>query len=263
MINILYAPLEQFNILILKPINILIFIKNYKTFDIIIKIIDFSFNNHSLYLIICFFFIFFIFYIILLNTKIIGNNFQFLIENIYLFILDILKQQAGFKAIKYFPLYLYLFIFLLISNLLGLLPFSFTTTSHIIQNFLIAFSFFLAFTILGIINLKFKFIDLFIPSGVPLWLLPLLIIIEIISYISRSFSLSIRLFANMMAGHTLLYILSSFAFSLAKVFFILFLIPIIVIYLVYLLEIGIACLQAYVFIVLLSIYLNNSLYPAH
>lgn len=141
--------------------------------------------------------------------------------------------------------------------------YSFTITSHIVITFSLAFAFFLGIVIIGIVTQKVKFLNTFIPSGSPVYLLPFMIAIEIISYISRPFSLAIRLFANMMSGHTLLAILANFSFVISKKNLLISAIPFILIVVIIGLEAMIAALQAYVFTVLLCIYLKDSLYGAH
>ena len=163
-----------------------------------------------------------------------------------------------------FVFYLFLiFIFLLFSNFIGLLPFSFTVSSHFSFTFYMALSFFIGLIIFGIKTHSWKFFAMFLPAGVPLVLSPLLIILELVSFIARVFSLSIRLFANMMAGHTLLKILSNFLYllltqlkSLAAWLYCP-LLPLLLIFIVTGLEFAIAGLQAYVFLVLLTLYLND------
>ena len=147
---------------------------------------------------------------------------------------------------------------------MGLVPLSFCVTSQFIVTFLLSFSVFIGLTLYGFLIQGFKFLNIFVPKNVPVVLLPFLVLIEVISYISRTFSLSIRLFANMVAGHALLHILIS-AFVLAvksfdMVFFIfLMILPFMIIFSIVLLETGIAFLQAYVFVVLISIYMVDSL----
>ena len=144
-----------------------------------------------------------------------------------------------------------------------MLPFSFTLTAHLSITFFLAFSFNIGLIILGFVLNGYKFLYLFKPAGTPVFLLPLIIVIEIVSYLIRTFSLSIRLFANMMAGHCPLFVISSFVFGLLNSS-IVFIIPIFFIYFaVFCLEFSIAFLQAYVFTILLSIYLNDSLHPVH
>ena len=188
-------------------------------------------------------------------------------ERFYVFIFELLYQQVGFIGQRFVPTFFTLFTFILTANLVGLVPFSFTLTSHIVLTFTLSFSIFLGLTILAIMYQP-NFFALFIPRGVPKALVPFLFVIEIISYTSRTFSLAIRLFANMMSGHVLLYILTGFCayifndlhFILGKIVFI---IPFALILAITALEIGIGFLQAYVFCVLVSIYLCDVYSAGH
>lgn len=245
----MYLPLDQFDFNILFYINIFFFfyliITNY---------------FYTLILILIFYYFFIIFP--LYNVKLIKSLWIFYLISIYNLVYDIIKQQLGNKVYKYIALLNTIFFMILFSNLLGLIPFNFALTSHIITTFTLGFSIFLGITILGIIIQRNNFIYLFLPTGVPLFLKPFLFLIEIISYISRVFSLSIRLFANIMAGHALLNILSSFGVLLYlknNLFFyrIFALIPILLVFIITILEVGIAFLQAYVFLVLVCIYFRD------
>jgi len=224
----------------------------------------FNFNNLFVYYYLIFlsFFIFFILgvYRILLLPSV---N-QMIIEDIYRFVLVIFQQQIGIRhSLVMFPLVITLFIFILISNLSGLLPYGFTVTGHILLTFTLSFSIFIAITINGFINHKIYFLKLFVPSNTPKVLLVLLVGIEIISYFIRPFSLSIRLFANMLAGHILLNIVTSFTLYLLKLNFIFSLIPFLFIFAIGGLELAIAFIQSYVFIVLTIIYINDSYNISH
>jgi len=188
---------------------------------------------------------------------------DFAVELGYMFIASITSRHCGLEGLMYFPLFVITFIFVLFMNFYGLLPFGFTLTGQLIVPVVLAVSFNLFFFLNGFERHGLKFLMVFVPKGVPAFLLPLVVLIEIISYLLRSFSLSVRLFANMMAGHTLLYILSSFVVSLLKITFLCALIPLLLVFAVSFLEIGIAFLQAYVFVVLLSIYVTNTLDPQH
>jgi F-type H+-transporting ATPase subunit a len=223
-----------------------------------------------LVIILCFIF----FFLSIINKYIIPHPMQAISEFFYEFIAVTVNQQAGKQSQKIFPLFFVLFLFILFSNLIGLVPFSFTVTAHIFHTFSLSLSIIIALTIIGFLKHKIKFLNLFVPSGAPSFLIPLLIIIEIISYVSRAFSLAIRLFANMMSGHTLLNIIASFAVIMLVVQFhklsfglmihyISSIVPLIMISGIFFLELGIAFLQAYVFIVLVAIYLNDSFKGGH
>ena len=177
----------------------------------------------------------------------------------YEMIFNTTRDNLGNNGAKFFPFVYSLFMFILLCNLLGLIPYSFTVTSHIIVTFAIAFGIFLFATVLGFILNGHKFLRLFLPKGVPIYLAPLLVPIEIVSYISRPISLAVRLAANMMAGHTMIKVFAGFVVALG-VFGIA---PFVFIVLLYVLETVIAFLQAYVFAVLTCLYLNDSFHPSH
>ena len=196
------------------------------------------------------------------KAHIIPNKIQSLVELSYEFIAGMVNDNIGKEGIKYMPFVFTLFFFILIGNLIGMLPFSFTWTSHIIVTFAISFFIFLGVT--GIAIYKhgiIKFLAFFAPAGVPKLMLILLIPIEIISYISRPISLSVRLFANMMAGHTLLKVIGGFVFVLgANTFLIGGILPVAFLVALTGLEIVIAFLQAYVFAILTCLYINDAIH---
>ena len=176
------------------------------------------------------------------NKSLIPSRFQSISEIFYEFIANMVSDNIGDEGRKFFPLIFTLFTFLLFGNMLGMLPYSFTFTSHIIVTFVLAMFVFLLVTLLGIFIHGFKFFGLFVPKGVPMIMLPLMIPIEIISYLSRPISLSVRLFANMMAGHTMLKIFAGFIVPLG----IFGVAPLMVDVALTALEVLIAFLQAYV-----------------
>jgi len=193
-----------------------------------------------------------------------SRGLQYLFEKCCFLVISIIKQHTSYLGLHYYPLLLTIFILVLSSNLIGLIPWSFTATSHLAMTLSLALSINLSIIILGFENQGLSFLNLFVPRGGPKFLFPLISAIELISYLLRTFSLSIRLFANMMAGHILLYILASFCVSLSAVYFgILMAFPFILVFPIIILEFGIAFLQAYVFIVLISIYLNEAVRAAH
>lgn len=179
-----FSPLEQFEIQAVLPMSIFGF--------------DLSLTNSSLYIISVIFVCLGFFFLSLTPSQmLVPTRWQYVIEQAYTFVLDILKQQAGYRSLSYFPALLSIFLFIAVSNLIGLTPFGFTSTSHIIVTFTFALAFNLGIFILGLYLHSFKFFSLFVPSGVPKALLPLIVVIEVISYLIRTFSLSLRLFANM------------------------------------------------------------------
>ena len=240
-----FQPLEQFEIIYLGSIA------------------GIPINNSLIYLIFVYLIIRFFFGLALFNLRIIPLNLQIFIEQIYNFVFSIVKQQINTSGYPYFPVIFSLFLFILTANLVGMSLYSFTLTSHVTIAFTLSFSFFIAIIIVGILIQKASFVNTFIPSGAPQALKPFLIAIEIMSYFSRPLSLGIRLFANMMAGHTLLAILANFTFLISKKNFVISLLPFIIIVAIVGLEAMIAGLQAYVFTVLVCIYLNDSIHGSH
>jgi ATP synthase subunit 6 len=220
-------------------------------------------NNSLIYLIIVYLVIRFFFGLVLVNLRLVPYNLQTFIEQIYSFVFGLVKQQINTSGYAYFPMIFTLFLFILVSNLVGMSLYSFTLTSHVTIAFTLSFSFFISIVIIGILIQKASFVNTFIPSGAPKALKPFLIGIEILSYFSRPLSLGIRLFANLMAGHTLLAILANFTFLISKKNIVITLLPFILIVAIVGLEAMIAALQAYVFTVLVCIYLNDSIHGSH
>ena len=166
--------------------------------------IDLSFTNASMFMVISASIIILLLYLGSKDKSIIPSKLQLISEMFYAFVAKMISDTAGSKAKPYFPFIFSLFMFVLFCNMVGMLPYSFTVTSHIIVTLIMALFIFVAVTVIGFIKHGFKYLSIFVPSGVPAVLLPLITIIEIISYLSRPVSLSVRLFANMMAGHTML-----------------------------------------------------------
>jgi F-type H+-transporting ATPase subunit a len=189
-------------------------------------------------------------------ARLVPGRWQSVAEMAYEFVADMVETNAGHGGMQYFPFVFTLFMFILLGNVLGLVPYSFTFTSHIIVTFALAVVVFIGVTIIGIARHGWHFLTLFAPSGVPVVLLLLLVPIELLSYCIRPFTLSIRLFANMLAGHTMLAIFGGFAASL-PLFGIL---PMGVDVLIYFLELLVAVLQAYVFAILTCLYLRDALH---
>ena len=234
-------PIHQFEIKELIPLEI------FET--------NISYTNSSLFMSLAIIFVTFLLLSSIKNKSLIPSRFQSISEIFYEFIANMVSDNIGDEGRKFFPLIFTLFTFLLFGNMLGMLPYSFTFTSHIIVTFVLAMFVFLLVTLLGIFIHGFKFFGLFIPKGVPMIMLPLMIPIEIISYLSRPISLSVRLFANMMAGHTMLKIFAGFIVPLG----IFGIAPLMVDVALTALEVLIAFLQAYVFTILTCLYLNESI----
>jgi len=256
-----YTPLEQFEIKVIQPGQFY-------------NLIDISFTNSSSYMALSSLLAFCLLKLAVwnvgrkedveINTPLVPSRLQSIAEILYDFVQDMIKQQAGHKGLPYFPMLFTIFTFILFANLIGLLPLGFTTTGHLAVTLCLALGFNIGFLLFSFINHGIHFLKFFVPNDAPPLLLPLIVIIEIMSYALRTLSLSIRLFANMMAGHTLLFILSSFVLAfLNSTMSILAIVPFILVLAVIGLEFGIAFLQAYVFTILLAIYLNDSLNMAH
>ncbi len=242
------SPLAQFEIIKLIPLEILGF--------------DVSFTNSSLAMVITVFVILSFLYLGIRNLNIVPSRSQTIVESTFEFISNMINDNVGKEGVKYFSFIFTLFLFILIGNLLGMFPYSFTWTSHIIVTFSIAFFIFIGVTIIAIYKHGLiKFLKFFAPSGVPKAMLILLVPIEIISYLSRPISLSVRLFANMMAGHTLLKVIGGFVFVLgANSFIIGGILPLAFLIALTGLEIVIAFLQAYVFAILTCLYINDAIH---
>jgi len=249
---LLYTPLEQFEInvlisLVITQLGLDLSLTTLSISCIFLVVVTILFLSTGVY-----------------RATLVPNYWQVSVESVYEFVFEMLRQQAGLRGQIYFPLLFTTFFYILISNLLGLTPYAVTITAYIAVTFTLALSFNIGFLLLGIFENKLGFLKLFIPSDAPVVLVPLITVIEIVSYIIRTFSLSLRLFANMMAGHTLLHILSSFVlkFIEMKYYFISFF-PFILVVMIVVLELGIAFLQAYVFVILLCIYMNDAFHPGH
>ena len=220
--------------------------------------LNLSFTNASLWMLISIFGVMWFMYMGLRNVTLVPSRWQSLVEVFVQFISDTVRENTGKEGLKYFPAIFTIFMFVLASNLAGMLPFSFTVTSHIIVTFTIAACIFLSCILIAITKHGFvSFAQFFMPSGAPLWLAPLLIPIELFSFLARPVSLSIRLAANMMAGHILLKVLAGFVLALGLVGG---WAPLAFLVLMTGFEIGICVLQAYVFTILTCVYLNDALH---
>jgi F-type H+-transporting ATPase subunit a len=221
---------------------------------------DASFSNSSLFMLIAFALITLLMLFAMRKRALVPSRLQSAIELLYEFIAKMVRDSAGEEGMKFFPFVFSLFIFILCLNLLGMMPYSFTVTSHIIVTFAFALTVFVMVTLLGFMKHGVGFLRLFVPAGVPLWLMPVIIPIEIISYFIRPISHSVRLFANMMAGHTMLKVFGGFVVGLgvlggwAPLAFMIAFTG---------LEVVVACLQAFIFALLTCIYLNDALHMHH
>jgi len=222
--------------------------------------LNLSFTNASLFMSISAILILTLLFFGTKRKSLIPSKIQLVTELSYTFVAKMINDTAGSSAKSFFPFVFTLFMFVLFCNMVGMLPYSFTVTSHIIVTFVLAAIVFVGVTILGFFKHGFKYLELFVPKGVPVVLLPLIVIIEIISYLSRPVSLSVRLFANMMAGHTMLKVFGGFVISLGLLGGWL---PLGFSVALTGLEILVAFLQAYVFAILTCIYLNDALNLHH
>ncbi len=222
--------------------------------------IDISFTNASLFMVVSSFAILLVFNLGSNKKSIIPGKMQLLAELSYIFVSKMISDTAGSKAKPYFAFIFSIFMFVLFCNMFGMIPYTFTVTSHIIVTFMLATFIFIGVTVIGFIKHGLGYLKLFVPSGVPVVLLPLIVVIEIISYLSRPISLSVRLFANMMAGHTMMKVFGGFVISLGIIGGWL---PLSFSVALTGLEILVAFLQAYVFAILTCIYLNDALNLHH
>ena len=244
-----FSPLEQFSIM--------------KLFTLFLGPFELSFTNSSLLA-----FLSFSISLVLLNlacsgARLVPGAWQTVFELLYEFVyFSVLSENVKKEGSFYFPILFSTFLFIFSCNLFGMVPYSFTVTSHCVVTVALASFFFLAINLVGVRKHGFQMLGLFLPSGAPLILAPLLVAIEAVSYSFRIVSLALRLFANMMSGHCLLKILAGFAwtmFASGGLLSLAHFLPLLVIFAIIGLELAIAFLQAYVFTVLLCIYLNDAL----
>src|SRR3974390_3540261 len=201
------------------------------------------------------------------KRSLVPTRLQSAAEIAYEFVATTVRGTAGSEGMKFFPFVFTLFMFILTVNMIGLIPYTFSVTSHIIVTAALAITVFLTVLIYGLIRHGFPFFNLFVPKGVPIYILPLIVFIEILSFISRPISHSVRLFANMLAGHITLQVFAGFIILLGTSFGVVGWIggalPFLLVVTLYALETLVAFLQAYVFAVLTCIYLNDAIHPGH
>ena len=200
------------------------------------------------------------------NAGVIPGRAQAAVEGIHDFIVGMVDENIGPNGRKYVPFIFSLFMFVLACNLIGLIPFAFTVTSHIAVTFAFAALIFIICLVIGFARHGLHFFELFVPPQTPVVLLPLIILIELISYLSRPLTLSVRLFANMTAGHILLKVFAGFIISLGLaggVLPLLGILPLAMNVALYALELLVAVVQAYVFALLTCVYLNDSINLSH
>jgi ATP synthase subunit 6 len=247
----IYSPLDQFKI---APL-----------FTFVIAGIDISVTNYLLVSVLTLYIIKTLIFFIK-ETKsnsffVVPNGWQNLVEKLYRLVIQLLSDIITTQSEKYFPFMVVIFIFILSNNLIGLVPYSFTVTSHITLTFMMSFSVFVAMNIIGFQKHGLELFSLFLPANTTFFLALLLVPIELISYIAKPISLGVRLFINLMAGHSLLKVIVGFSWNMLLVEnlkAIVFIVPLLILVLLMGLELGVALIQAYVFITLTSIYLNDS-----
>ncbi len=200
------------------------------------------------------------------GRRLIPGRMQSVAELSYEFVASTIRSTAGSEGMKFFPLVFSLFMFICISNVIGIIPYTFTVSSHIIVTAALALLVFFIVLFYGFYKNGLKFFKLFVPSGVPIYILPLVVFIEVISFFLKPVSHSVRLFANMLAGHIALKVFASFVGMLGAIGFIGWLgavLPLGLTVALTALEILVAFLQAYVFAILTCIYLNDAIHPGH
>ncbi len=250
-------PIKQFKI---KPA-----FENFGQFELFGH--DLTFTNSALMMVVAVGLIVLFLFMGTSKKSLIPGRLQSMAELSYEFVADMVKSNAGREGLKFFPFVYALFMFVLFANVLGLIPFFFTTTSHIIVTAALALLVWFAVIIIGIYKNGFKFLKIFVPSGVPGYVLWFVVILEIISFASRPISHSVRLWANMLAGHIMLKLFAGFIVmmgaGLAGIWKIGAIAPAFMTIAITPLEILVAFLQAYVFAILTSVYLNDALHPGH
>lgn len=201
------------------------------------------------------------------SRSLVPGRAQSLAEISYEFVADMIKSTAGPDGMRFFPFVFSLFMFILVLNLLGMVPLGgFTVTSHIVITAALALLVFLTVIVYGLMHNGLRFFKLFVPSGIPIYILPLIVVIEVMSFLSRPISHSVRLFANMLAGHITLKVFAGFivmlgAFGIGG--WIGAILPLVLTVALTALELLVAFLQAYVFAILTCIYLNDAIHPGH
>ena len=245
-------PLHQFVVQPLLPLNI--------------GGLDASFTNASLWMVISVVAITFLTMFGMRKGAMVPGRMQSVVESFYTFTANMVRDNAGHDAMKFFPFVFSLFAFIFAANMIGMFPYAFTVTSHIIVTFALAITVFVGVTLTGFVLHGAKFLKVFVPSGVPMALLPLVVAIEIISYFSRPISHSVRLFANMLAGHIMLKVFAGFVLTFMTMGVIGWagmILPLFMIVCLTALEFLVAALQAYVFTILTCMYLHDALHPGH
>ena len=239
-------PLHQFQVEALKPLSV--------------AGIDISFTNHSFWLLLAVGIVAVLFMAGASRRSMVPGRLQAFVELSFEFIANLTRETAGEKAMKFAPLIFTLFLFISAANLIGMVPTSFTATAQVFTTATLAVSVFALVIIVGLAQHGFKFFGLFYPHGTPVYLAPLIIPLEVISFFARPATLALRLAANMIAGHILLKIFATFIIMLGGWFVVSAAAPLVVLVAITGLEVFVALLQAYIFTVLTVVYLNDSLH---
>jgi F-type H+-transporting ATPase subunit a len=244
-------PIEQFEITRIWPFEI--------------SGIETSFTNASLFMLLAALGVVALMILATSKQAIVPGRVQALAEMLYEFVAGMVRQTAGTEGMKFFPFVFTLFSFVLIANLIGLIPYTYSVTSQIVVTFAFAAFVISLVIVYGFYRHGVGFLKLFVPHGVPFLVLLVLVPIELISFLSRPVSLSVRLFANILAGHITLAVFGGFVVMLlgAGAWAALAPVPLLVIVALYALELLVACLQAFVFSVLTCVYLNDAIHPGH
>ena len=248
----MYNPIHQFQISTIIPIHI--------------GGLDFSFTNSALFMVLTLLAAGAFLLIPTRSRAVIPGRWQSATELTYEFVENTLRESAGSEGMKFFPLVFSLFLFILVANLWGMFPYFFSVTAHIIITAALALTVILTVIIYGFRKNGLHFFKLFVPSGVPKVILPFIVVIEVLSFVSRPISLSIRLFANILAGHITLKVFAGFVTLLGSAGFLGVLgavLPLLGTVALTALEFLVAALQAYVFAILTSLYLNDAIHPGH
>ncbi len=238
-----HSPLSQFEVKTLIPLPS---VGGY----------NIDFTNSSMFMVLAVIGVYVFLYAGMSGRALVPGRWQSMVEMTYEFIAGMVRENVGTQGKAYFPFIFTLFMFVLFCNLLGMIPYSFTATSHIIVTFALAMMVFLGVTLIGFAKHGIKFLKLFCPEGVPVFMAPIIIPIELLSYLSRPISLSMRLAVNMMAGHTLLKVIAMFVMMMGVAG----VVPLVVLVGLTGFEVFVALLQAYVFTVLTCVYLNDSIH---
>jgi F-type H+-transporting ATPase subunit a len=228
--------------------------------------LNLSFTNSSLFMVLTVLAITTFVLLASSRKQLVPSRLQLTGELAYEFVANMLRSSAGTEGMKFFPFVFSLFAFVLTANMFGMIPYFFTVTSHIIVTVALALLVMSVVVIYGFVRHGFKFLKLFVPSGVPAYVLPIVVPIEIISFLSRPISLSVRLFGNILAGHITLKVFAGFVVSLGAAGFLGWLgaiLPLFMTVALTALEFLVAAVQAYVFAVLTSMYLNDAVHPSH